>query len=143
MLPMDKPVVLFVDDEVEFLNTLMKRMDKRGVIVSGAKSGEEAVAWLEQNDADVVVLDVKMPGMDGIETLRKIKQFKPKIEVIILSGHASLESASEGMALGAFDYIMKPFNIDELFYKIQDACLVNRIQKEKIRHAEEVIIKHD
>ena len=139
---MDEPVVLFVDDEVEFLNTLMKRMDKRGVIVSGATSGQEALEWLDQNDADVVVLDVKMPGMDGIQTLRKIKQLKPHLEVIMLSGHANIESASEGMALGAFDYIMKPFNIDELFYKIQDAFMMRRIQKDKIRHSEEVINKH-
>ena len=138
---MDDPVVLFVDDEVEFLNTLLKRMDKRGVIVFGVTNGEEALAWLAQNDADVVVLDVKMPGMDGIQTLRQIKKLKPLLEVIILSGHANLESASEGMALGAFDYIMKPFNIDELFYKIQDAFMMGRLQKDKNRHVEGVINK--
>ena len=138
---MDDPVVLFVDDEEEFLSTLMKRMDKRGVIVSGVTSGEAALEWLEQNDADVVVLDVKMPGMDGIQTLRKIKDLKPLQEVIMLSGHANLESASEGMALGAFDYIMKPFNIDELFYKIQDAFMMGRIHKDKIKRVEGVINK--
>jgi DNA-binding NtrC family response regulator len=138
---MADPVVLFVDDEVDFRNTLMKRMDKRGVTVSGVSSGEEALAWLKKNDADVIVLDVKMPGMDGIQTLREIKKIKPLVEVIMLTGHANLESASEGMACGAFDYLMKPFNIDELFYKVQDACMMKRIQEEKNKHAEEVISK--
>jgi DNA-binding NtrC family response regulator len=73
--------------------------------------------------------------MDGIQTLREIKKIKPEVEVIILTGHANLESANEGMALGAFDYIMKPFNIDELFYKIQDACLMKRIQEDETKHA--------
>jgi DNA-binding NtrC family response regulator len=135
-LLMDKPFVLFVDDEIEFLQTLMKRMDKRGVAVFGVGSGEEALEWLAQNDPDVIVLDVKMPGMDGIQALREIKRTKPAIEVIMLTGHASLDAASEGMALGAFDYLMKPFNIDELFYKIQDACLMKRLQEEQNRHAE-------
>ena len=127
---MEKPVVLFVDDELEYLDILIKRMGKRGVTVHGVASGKEALAWLAANDADVVVLDVKMPGMDGIQTLREIKKAKPAPEVILLTGHASLEAANEGMALGAFDYIMKPCNIDELLYTVQDACLMRRIQPE-------------
>ena len=125
---MEKPVVLFVDDELEYLEILMKRMDKRGVTVHGVSSGEKALAWLGVHDADVIVLDVKMPGMDGIQTLQEIKKVKPALEVIMLTGHASLEAAGKGMALGAFDYIMKPFNIDELLYKVQDACLMKRLQ---------------
>jgi DNA-binding NtrC family response regulator len=136
---MDKPIVLFVDDEVEFLQTLMKRMNKRGVKAFGAASGEEALTWLNHNPVDVIILDVKMPGLDGIQTLREIKKNRPLVEVIMLTGHASLAAASQGMALGAFDYLMKPIAIDELLYKVQDACIMKRIQEEKIRQIEEVI----
>jgi len=131
---MDNPIALFVDDEVEYIETLKKRMDKRGVAVSIVTSGEDALEWIGQHTVDVIVLDVKMPGMDGIQTLREIKKIKPQVEVIMLTGHANLEAASEGMALGAFDYLMKPFNIDELFYKIQDACLMKRMQEDKTNH---------
>ena len=128
--------MLLVDDEVEFLETLVKRMKKRGVHVSGAKSGEEALAFLSKNPVDVVVLDVKMPGMDGIETLRSIKKRHPLVEVIMLTGHASVEVAIQGMELGAFDYLMKPIDIDELLYKIQDACQKKALQENKIRSME-------
>jgi DNA-binding NtrC family response regulator len=141
MFLMDNPMVLFVDDEVEFIETLMKRIHKRGMTVAGVGSGAEALAWLERHEVDVVVLDVKMPGMDGIQTLREIKKLKPLVEVILLTGHANLESASAGMALGAFDYLMKPFNIDELVFKVQDACMMKRIQEDKSQHAEGVVNK--
>ena len=131
--------VLLVDDEVEFLQTLLKRMGKRNVNVTGVKSGEEALAYLSRNETDVVVLDVKMPGMDGIETLREIKKRMPLMEVIMLTGHASLEVAIEGMEIGAFDYLMKPINIDDLLYKIQDAYKKKSIQEEKIKHMQEVV----
>ena len=131
--------VLFVDDEVDFLETLMKRMRKRLVNVSGVKSGQEALEFLDRSKVDVVVLDVRMPGMDGIETLRVIKQRHPLVEVIMLTGHASLEVAKEGMELGAFDYLMKPINIDELLYKLQDANQKKNIQEKKISQLKEVI----
>jgi DNA-binding NtrC family response regulator len=114
--------VLFVDDEIDFLDTLMKRMKKRGVDVRGVGSGEEALKFLAENPPDVVVLDVKMPGMDGIQTLKEIKRRHPRVEVIMLTGHASVDAAITGMELGAFDYLMKPMDIDELHFKIQDAC---------------------
>jgi len=129
----ETPTVLFVDDEEEYLNTLLKRMRKRHVDASGAGSGEEALAHLAHYPADVVVLDVRMPGMDGIETLRKIKAKAPLTEVIMLTGHASLEVAREGMELGAFDYLMKPVDIDELLYKLEDACKKKTIQEAKIK----------
>jgi len=125
--------VLFVDDEVDFLDTLLKRMRKRRVNVSGVKSGEDALEWLSGNIADVVVLDVRMPGMDGIETLRAIKKLNPLVEIIMLTGHANLEVARKGMELGAFDYLMKPIDIDELLYKVQDACKKKSIQEQKIK----------
>ena len=110
--------VLLVDDEVEFLETLIKRMKKRDVDIMGARSGEEALSLLDQNRFDVVILDVRMPGMDGIETLREIKKRHPLTEVIMLTGHANIEVAVQGMELGAFDYLMKPMEIDELLYKV-------------------------
>lgn len=113
--------VLLVDDEIEFLDTLCKRLARREVEAFQASSGEQALEFLSANDVDVVVLDVKMRGMDGIETLKRIKAAKPEQEVIMLTGHASMEAAIQGMQLGAFDYIMKPADIDQLLYKIEDA----------------------
>ncbi len=136
---MNRYNVLFVDDEVDFLETLMKRMKKRNVNVAGVKSGREALFFLEKNASDAVVLDVRMPGMDGIETLRAIKEKYPLVEVIMLTGHASLEVARQGMELGAFDYLMKPINIDELLFKIQDAFQKKTLQERKIQHLKEVI----
>ena len=125
--------VLFVDDEPDFLQTLLKRMRKRSVNASGVGSGEEALVHLAQSPADVVVLDVRMPGMGGIETLRAIKKKTPLTEVVMLAGHASLEVAREGMENGAFDYLMKPVDIDDLLYKIQDAFHKKTIQEAKIK----------
>ena len=124
--------VLFVDDEVDFLETLMKRMKKRGVDVAGVGSGEQALDYLYNQPVDVVVLDVRMPGIGGINALREIKKIDPLMEVIMLTGHASIEAAIDGMELGAFDYLMKPADFDELFYKIQDAFKRRTIQKQKI-----------
>jgi DNA-binding NtrC family response regulator len=131
--------VLFVDDEVDFLETILKRMQKRSVAASGVDSGEAALAWLQQNPADMVVLDVRMKGMDGIQTLRALKSAHPLIEVIMLTGHASLEIAREGMKLGAFDYLMKPIDLDELLYKLEDAYQKKTIQQHKIKNIEGVI----
>jgi DNA-binding NtrC family response regulator len=129
--------VLFVDDEEDFLETLLKRMKKRDVKVKGVESGEKALELLDMEPVDVIVLDVRMPGMDGIQTLREIKKRYPLVEVIMLTGHASLEVAIEGMELGAFDYLMKPVDIDELLYKIQDAYKKKLIQIEKIKYMED------
>ena len=129
---MESLKVLFVDDEIDFLETLMKRMKKRGVDVVGVGSGEQALEYLNQQPVDVIVLDVRMPGIGGINTLREIKKIDPLLEVIMLTGHASIEVAIEGMELGAFDYLMKPADFDELFYKIQDAFKKRTIQKQKI-----------
>jgi DNA-binding NtrC family response regulator len=124
--------VLLVDDEEVFLETLVKRMKKRNVNATGVKSGEEALELLDQHPVDVVVLDVRMPGMDGIEALKEIKRRHPLIEVIMLTGHASVEVAVQGMELGAFDYLMKPIDIDELLYKVEDAHKNKLIQEEKL-----------
>ena len=133
---MEKCRVLLVDDEKEFLEVLIRRLSKRQVKVDGVYSGEEALQYLQVRPIDVAVLDVKMPGMDGITLLREIKKFNPLIEVIMLTGHASLEVALEGMRFGAFDYLMKPAEIDELLYKIEDAHRAKTIQEEKIARLE-------
>ncbi|MEM5789946.1 MAG: response regulator [Syntrophobacteraceae bacterium] len=127
---MDEFSVLIVDDEVEFLETLVKRLRKRKLNVQGVNDGESALSKLKESAFDIVVLDVKMPGMSGLDTLREIKRQNRLIEVIMLTGHANMEVAIQGMDLGAFDYLMKPTDIDELLYRIQDAykrkCLNER-----------------
>lgn len=135
---MDGFKVLLVDDEADFLDTLVKRLRKRNLDAVGVGSGEEALGWLNQQEADVVVLDVRMPGMDGIQSLKEIKKRCPLVEVIMLTGHASLEVAIEGMEAGAFDYLMKPMNVDELLHKLQDAYKRKRIQSEKIHRMKEI-----
>ncbi|MDY6878788.1 MAG: response regulator [Desulfatiglans sp.] len=129
---------LVVDDEKEFLDTLIKRLKKRNVDAEGIGNGEEALLVLGREPVDVVVLDVRMPGMDGIEILREIKKAHPLIEVVMLTGHASMEVAIEGMEIGAFDYMMKPVDIDELVYKLQDAYKKKSIQEEKIKKLEDL-----
>lgn len=129
--------VLLVDDESEFLETLVKRLRKRKLNTTGVGSGEEALEVLRTEPVDVVVLDVKMPGMDGIETLRAIKKIRPLVEVIMLTGHANMEVAITGMELGAFDYLMKPMDIDELLYKLQDAFKRKLLQEQKIHVVKE------
>ena len=118
---MDEFRVLLVDDEEDFRETLQKRLRNRKLLVEGAENGYKALELLQAQDFDVVVLDVKMPGMDGIETLKEIKIKKPDVEVIMLTGHASVESGIQGMQLGAFDYVMKPVPLDELLDKMRQA----------------------
>lgn len=113
--------VLLVDDEEDFLRTIIKRLAKRGIQAQGASRGEQALAMLAETPRDIVVLDVKMPGMDGIEVLKKIKKSWPTTEVIMLTGHASIDAAMEGMGCGAFDYLMKPADLEDLLYKLEDA----------------------
>jgi len=139
---MDSFKVLFVDDETDFLETLIKRMKKRKLDVSGVKSGEEAIEFLKiaevsEKPVDIVVMDVKMPGMDGIQTLREVKKICPRTEVIMLTGHACLEVAREGMASGAFDYLMKPVDMDELLFKIQDAYKKKTLQEKRAKGSED------
>ena len=104
----DGPSVLVVDDEQDFVETLVKRMERRGFKVTGVGSGQEALLLLGKEHFDVVILDVMMPGMDGIETLREIKLAWPKIQVILLSGHGGEEMGVPGMAYGAYAYLLKP-----------------------------------
>jgi DNA-binding NtrC family response regulator len=138
-MSLDEFNVLLVDDEMEFLETLVKRLKKRKLNATGVTSGEEALRVLGSTPVDVVVLDVKMPGMDGIETLREIKKIAPLVEVIMLTGHANMEVAIAGMESGAFDYLMKPMDIDELLYKLQDAFKKKALQQHKIEHVKDAM----
>ena len=128
--------IMLVDDEEPFVETMIKRLTKKGLNVVGAFSGYEAIKKLESNRMiDVVILDVKMPGMDGIEALKEIKRKFPLVEVIMLTGHATVESAIDGMKLGAFDYLMKPCEMEILLSKIQEAKDKKYKHEEKIREA--------
>ena len=128
--------VLLVDDEVEFVETFSERLVMRNLEISKAFSGEEALQVLETNkNIEIVILDVKMPGMDGIETLVEIKRNFPLVEVIMLSGHADVASAIDGMKQGAFDYLMKPCDIDQIIAKVTEAAAKKRQHEEKIIQA--------
>ena len=126
--------VLLVDDETSFVETLARRLNLRQFVVWQAYDAETAMRILAENPAiDVVVLDVKMPGTDGLTAIKNIKRRHPLVEVILLSGHANLETSVGGMALGAFDYLLKPVRIDELVYKVEDAHHRKTLQEDKIR----------
>jgi DNA-binding NtrC family response regulator len=128
--------VLLVDDEVSFVETFSERLELRDFEISKAFSGEEALEVLDENkNVEVVILDVKMPGMDGIETLAEIKRKNPLIEVMMLSGHADVESAIDGMKQGAFDYLMKPVDMDQIITKVTEAATKKRQHEEKIIQA--------
>ncbi|AGW14759.1 response regulator [Megalodesulfovibrio gigas] len=118
---MDTTRVLLVDDEQDFLDLMQKRMAKRKIDLHVASSGQEALDLIRNSFFNVVILDVKMPGMDGIETLRQLRILSPDTQVIMLTGHADVETAVKGMELGAFDYMMKPMSFDYLLMKIQEA----------------------
>jgi two-component system, OmpR family, response regulator VicR len=130
------PQVMLVDDEAPFVETMAKRLSKRNLDVKTALSGQAALDILNQKSGiDVVILDVKMPGMDGLEALQKIKAGYPLTEVIMLTAHATVESAIEGMKLGAFDYLMKPCDMDRLMEIVKEATNKKRSHEEKIREA--------
>jgi len=128
--------VLFVDDEVPFVEAMSRRLKKRDISIVTSFSGLEALNVLEKDrSVEVVILDVKMPGMDGIETLGEIRKKFPLVEVVMLTGHATVETGIEGMKLGAFDYLMKPCDMDVLMDKLKDAVAKKRKHEEKIIEA--------
>ncbi len=137
--------ILLVDDEVSFVEAFSERLELRNIEISKAFNGEDALRALEENKKiEVVILDVKMPGMDGIETLAEIKKKFPLVEVIMLSGQATVESAIEGMKQGAFDYLMKPCDMDQLMPKVTEAAAKKRQHEEKIIQAriKEITSRH-
>jgi DNA-binding NtrC family response regulator len=149
---MIKANVLLVDDEVPFVTTLARRLRRRGFTVSAVYSGEAAIEWLDERagidytnrvmagldeggNAEVVLLDVRMPGLDGIETFKLIRERHPLLEVIMLTGHATVADAIEGMRRGAFDYLMKPCPVELLEEKLTAAAERRRRQMKKIVEA--------
>jgi DNA-binding NtrC family response regulator len=133
---MEQMKIMLVDDEERFLETTEKLLRKKGIETTTASSGEKALEQLRSNRAHVVILDVKMPGMDGIATLKEIKRQFPMVEVIMLTGHATVESAIEGLKSGASDYLMKPSDVDEIVDKARDAYARGQQVEEKIRVAQ-------
>jgi DNA-binding NtrC family response regulator len=130
-----KPRVLIVDDEKEFADSLSERLTLRECDVETALSGKDAIEKLSHYNFDVVILDVAMPNMDGIETLKQVKNTKPLTEVIMLTGQATVETAVEGMQLGALDYVMKPCSTDDLLVKIKRGYERKADHEERIREA--------
>jgi DNA-binding NtrC family response regulator len=133
---MEAMKIMLVDDEERFLSTTKKLLEKKGYSVMTAAGGEAALTSLGNHTVHVVILDVKMPGMDGIETLKEIKRRYPLVEVIMLTGHATVESAIDGMKCGAIDYLMKPIGVDELIEKASEAFERRQRMEEKIRMAQ-------
>ena len=130
--------VLLVDDEVEFLDTLSERMRNRGMEVATSSSGAEALKKVEQESFDVIILDLMMPGVDGLEALKVLKEKKPELQVILLTGHATIEKGIEAMKLGAMDFLEKPADLSQLTEKIKKAqakkmLLVEKQAEEKIK----------
>ena len=133
---MDTFRALVVDDEEDFLETLVKRLNKRNIETTGVTSGEQALEMMKQKLFDVVILDIKMPGgMDGIEALREMKKIQPLVQVLLLTGHASVETSIEGMKLGAFDYLLKPIKLEEILVKLAQAFEKKDSHDQKIRSA--------
>ena len=128
--------MMLVDDEERFLSTTQKLLSRKGYEVATATSGPEALERLRSQNIHVVILDVKMPGMDGMETLKAIKGEYPLVEVIMLTGHATVETAVEGMKSGANDYLMKPTDVTDLLEKAEEAFQKRQRMEEKIRVAQ-------
>ncbi len=133
---MEAMKLMLVDDEERFLATTKKLLLRKGLEATTASSGAEALDILRTRNIHVVILDVKMPGMDGIETLKEIKRAHPLVEVIMLTGHATVESAIEGLKSGAMDYLMKPADVEDLLLKAGEAFEKRRKIEERIRMAQ-------
>ncbi len=113
--------VLLVDDEEDFVTALAERLQLRGIEAQIATDGETALALIETSPPQVVVLDVMMPGLGGADVLKRIKARHPQIPVILLTGHGSIREGTDGLRQGAYDYLVKPIDIEELISKMQDA----------------------
>jgi DNA-binding response OmpR family regulator len=113
--------VLIVDDEVDLSGTLVERLDLRGFDAVAVQTGKQALDQIQHNKFDVVVLDIKLKGEDGVDVMKRIKQIKENLPVILLTGHMSKEANEEGLKAGAIDYIIKPIDIEDLIVKLHEA----------------------
>ena len=129
-------IVLIVDDEKDFVEMLSQRFQDDGHVVRVAYNAEDGLESLAEQEPDVVVLDIRMPGMDGIAALRKIRARHPLVEVVLLTGHGSAETAVEGLKLGAYDYLQKPTKYETLLETLKAARARKADQEERIRKAE-------
>ena len=129
--------VMLVDDEEDFIKTLAERLEMRGLKVTGATRGEEAVDLADKQNFDAIVIDLAMPGMDGLETLKRIKENHPDAEIIMLSGQGTIKKGIEAMKLGAEDFLEKPVDMKALLSKI-DAMKTKRILVLEKRSMEEI-----
>jgi len=128
--------VLLTDDEKPFVETMIKRLEKRDLEMAAAYNGQDALDRLsEDSTIEVVILDIKMPVMGGMAALKEIKSKYPLVEVIMLTGHATVETGIEGMKMGAFDYLMKPCDMDQLLAKVEEAAQRKRKHEQKIMDA--------
>ena len=136
-----KAKVLLVDDEEVFLKTLAERLEMRGMKVTTVTRGEDAVVTVDNQCFDLVVLDLSMPGIDGLETLKRIKAKQPDAEIIILTGEGSIRSSIEAMKLGAEDFLQKPVNITELVDKISEAKdkRMHILQTKSVKEIEKIL----
>ena len=137
-----KAKVLLVDDEESFLTTLAKRLEMRGMEVTTVTRGKDAVATIGKKDFDLIVLDLSMPGIDGLETLKRIKAKQPEAEIIMLTGEGSIRTSIEAMKLGAEDFLQKPVNITELVNKIGEAKdkRLHILQKKSVKEIEKILL---
>jgi len=133
--------VLLVDDEEDFIKTLAERLEIRGLKVTGATRGEDAVDLADKQSFDAIVIDLAMPGMDGLQTLKKIKEAHPDAEIIMLSGHGTVKSSIEAMKLGAEDFLEKPVNMQELLEKISEmkSKRVLVLEKQSMEEIEQIL----
>jgi len=136
--------VLLVDDEKDFIESLSERLQLRDFDVKTALNGDDAIKLVGENEFDIIILDVKMPGKSGIETLKEIKNINQLSQIIMLTGHATVESAIQGMKLGAYDYIMKPTVTEDLIDLINKAYKIVEEHRDRIRRAEidNIVKKH-
>ena len=128
---MDPITLLLIDDEPEFTEIMGKRLQKRGFVVKSANNGESALAQLDDSIA-CVVLDVAMPGMSGLATLKAIKARRPLVEVVMLTGHGTVGTAVEAIKMGAFNYLLKPCELEDLVHQITQALVRRQSREDKI-----------
>jgi len=126
--------ILLVDDEDQFRESVAKLLAVRNYTVSEVSSGEDAIEFIHGNKIDIVILDMRMPGISGATTLKEIKKLSPLTEVIMLTGHATVNTAMETIKMGAFDYIPKPVKLDELINKMEDAYKKKELKEKKLNN---------